>query len=266
LGFASLFAAAARAPITMIVITIEMSGDLHILPSMMLVVLVAFIVHFLLVEESIYTEKLIHKGVSSTARTTDELMNFITLDEVMSKEVVAILENTLTTDLLDIFMCYKHMGYPVIDKEGNLKGLITMFDLRRIRAQRLAIEDMPITGIMTKQENLIVGAPSMTVREATDLMHRYVIGRLPVVMRTGNKMKLIGIFTRSDIIQTIEAFQGFVEPDRDKIKNFYLDSVETPMVDIIPTSYHHLRGKVVIVSRDIIGEAEEFIKTRKQRN
>ncbi len=264
LGFASLFAAAARAPITMIVITIEMSGDLNILPPMMLVVLISFVVHFLLVEESIYTEKLIHKGISSTARTADELMNFIILDEVMSKEVVAILENTLTTDLIDIFMCYKHLGYPVIDKEGNLKGMITMFDLRRVRAQRLAIEDMPVTGIMTKRENLIVATPSMTVREATDLMHRYVIGRLPVVMNVGDEMKLIGIFTRSDIIQTIEAFQGFVEPDRDKIKTTYLASVENPMLDIIPTSYYHLRGKVVVVSRDIISEAEELMKARKQ--
>ena len=262
LGLASLFAASARAPITMIVITLEMSGDLQILPSMMLVVLVAFIVHLLLVEESIYTEKIVHKGISSTARTTDELMNFITLEEVMSKEVIAILEDTLTTDLLDIFMCYKHLGYPIVDKEGNLKGLVTMFDLRRIRAQRLAIQDMKVSEIMVK--DLIVGSPSMTVREATDLMHRYVIGRLPVVYRKGNLMKLIGIFTRSDIIKTIESFQGFIEGERDQIKRNYDRSVENPMIEVIPTTYHHLSDKVVVVTRDIVGEAEEYIKSRKK--
>ncbi|WP_455142437.1 chloride channel protein [Candidatus Hodarchaeum mangrovi] len=262
LGLASLFAASARAPITMIVITLEMSGDLKILPSMMLVVLVAFLVHLLLVEESIYTEKIVHKGISSTARTTDELMNFITLEEVMSKEVIAILEDTLTTDLLDIFMCYKHLGYPIVDKEGNLKGLVTMFDLRRIRAQRLAIQDMKVSEIMTK--DLIVGSPSMTVREATDLMHRYIIGRLPVVYRNGNLMKLIGIFTRSDIIKTIESFQGFIEGERDQIRRNYDRIVENPMIEVIPTTYHHLADKVVVVTRDIIGEAEEYIKSRKR--
>ncbi|MHA1973651.1 MAG: chloride channel protein [Candidatus Hodarchaeales archaeon] len=262
LGLASLFAAAARAPITMLVITIEMSGDLRIVPAMMPVVLLAFIVHLILVEESIYTEKIAHKGISSTARTVDELMNFITLEEVMTKDVIAILEDTLTTDLLDIFMCYKHQGYPVVDREGNLKGMVTMFDLRRVRAQRLSIGDMKVTEIMTKKKDLILAYPSMTVKEATDLMHQNVIGRLPVVLKSGKDLKLIGIFSRSNVIQTIESFQGFLDADRRRIKRDYEKTVENLMVDVIPASYHHLSNKVVVVSRDTFGEAAEYLKKR----
>ncbi len=263
LGLAALFAAAARAPITMVVITVEMSGELSLLPIMMLTVVVAFLVHLFFVEESIYTEKIQHKGISSTARGTDELMNFITLEEVMTNEVTAILEETLLTDLFDIFMCYKHLGYPVVDTEGNLKGMVTMFDLRRIRAQNLNMKDLKVKDIMTKEKDLITAPPSMTIREATDLLHRYVIGRLPIVLRSGDKMKLVGILTRSDIIQSIESFQGFMEPDRERIKGSYATNVENPMVDIIPASYHHLADKVVIVSRDLVSEAEGYIKDRK---
>lgn len=266
LGLAALFAAAARAPITMVIITVEMSGELALMPIMMLIVVVAFLTHLSFVEESIYTEKIQHKGISSTARTTDELMNFITLEEVMTREVTAILEGTLTTDLLDIFLCYKHLGYPVVDKEGNLKGMVTMFDLRRIRAQNLNINDLKVQDIMTKEKDLIVAHPSMTIREATDLIHRYVIGRLPIVLRSGNQMKLVGIFTRSDIIKSIESFQGFMEPDRERIKVAYDVNVENLMVDVIPASFHHLSNKVVIVSRDIISEAEAYIKEKKESN
>ncbi|MFX0171190.1 MAG: chloride channel protein [Candidatus Hodarchaeota archaeon] len=266
LGLAALFAGAARAPITMIVITIEMSGDLRLLPPMMFAVIISFLVHFLFVEESIYTEKIISKGISSTARTVDELMNFITVDEVMAKEVIAILEDTMIDDLLDVFMCYKHLGLPVVDGEGNLKGMITLFDLRRVRAQKLAIADMKVSEIMTKENELIVAHPKLTVKEATDMMHRYMIGRLPVVLRSGNNLKIVGMFTRSDIIQTIESFQGFLEIDRSRVKGRYDESVENLMVDVIPVVYHHLKNKVVVITRDVVKEAEEFIKQRKEKN
>lgn len=258
LGLAAVFAAAARAPITMIILTVEMSGDFALLPSLMIIVLVSFITHKTLVEESIYTEKLSSKGISSTARTTDEMLNFICLDEIMTKETIAILENTLVTDIMDIIMAYKHTGYPVIDNNGCLSGMITMYDLRRAKAQQLDIKNKTVSEIMSKK--LITIYPNASVKEAMDLMYKNLIGRIPISVKKDDCNKLVGIITRSDLIQTIESFEGFLEYDRSCLHKEDFIKVEEPIIDLLPSEYLHLRDKVVIVSKDIISEAEAYMK------
>lgn len=260
LGLAAVFAAAARAPITMIIITVEMSGTFALLPALMLIVLVSFITHSTLVDESIYTEKLVSKGISSTARTADEMLNFICVDEIMTKETVAILEDTPIKDVMDIIMAYKHTGYPVIDKEGCLRGMITIFDLRRAKAEHLEIKNKTVQEIMSK--NLITIHPNASVKEAMDLLYKNLIGRIPISIKKDDCSKLVGIITRSNIIQTIESFEGFLEYNRTCIQNECFTQVEEPIMELIPSEFHHLHDKVVIVSKDIISEAEEYMKNK----
>ncbi len=63
MGMAAVFAAAARAPISAIIILFEMTGDYRIMLPLMLSTVIAMVLAGFLESESIYTLKLSRRGV-----------------------------------------------------------------------------------------------------------------------------------------------------------------------------------------------------------
>ena len=84
---------------------------------------------------------------------------------------------------------YKISGLPIVDKAGNLKGIITNRDLKYR-------EDfsMKVTEIMTK-ENLVTAPVGTTLEEAKSILLEHRIEKLPIVEGT----KLKGLITIKDI-------------------------------------------------------------------
>ncbi len=245
-GMSAMFAGVARAPLTMIVISTEMSGDYYVFPALMLACSASFLVHQQFVEESIYTQKLASEGVTSQARSVDEVLNYILVKDVMHTEVVAILEDTHVRDFMDIFIAYRHIGYPVVDKRGNLLGIFSLLDFRYATVTNKL--DVPILDLATK--NVITARPEWTVKKALDIMYKYGIGRLPVTVRNNEgKEQVVGIFTRSDLIKCIETFQGALERERVKAVHSIYERVEKPVIELLPSKYPHLKGKVVIITQ-----------------
>ena len=87
-------------------------------------------------------------------------------------------------------------GIPIIDKEKQLKGIITNRDLRFEKKN-----DRPIDDVMTSK-NLITAKKGISLLEAQEVLQKYKIEKLPI---TDDKNKLIGLITFRDIIkQTIK--------------------------------------------------------------
>lgn len=81
-------------------------------------------------------------------------------------------------------------GIPVVDGTGHLIGIVTNRDLR--------FQDnaaTPIKSVMTS-ENLITVSPSTSIPEATEVLRRHRIEKLPVVDANN---KLVGLITFRDI-------------------------------------------------------------------
>ena len=81
-------------------------------------------------------------------------------------------------------------GIPVVDENRTLIGIVTNRDLRFIDNL-----NTPIGEIMTK-ENLITAPKGTDLQQASAILKRYKIEKLPVV---DNKGKLIGLLTYKDI-------------------------------------------------------------------
>ena len=81
-------------------------------------------------------------------------------------------------------------GIPVVDKAGRLIGIVTNRDLR--------FQDNPETPIreVMTSENLITVGPKTTIPEATEVLRRHRIEKLPVVDDSG---RLVGLITFRDI-------------------------------------------------------------------
>lgn len=97
-------------------------------------------------------------------------------------------------EVLDIQKKYHFGGFPVLDKNGFLVGIVTNRDLRFQKDGAVRIEK-----IMTK--NLITGTPDTTIEEANELFNKHAIEKLPLVDKNN---KLVGLITYRDIAKSKE--------------------------------------------------------------
>ena len=91
------------------------------------------------------------------------------------------------TQLMDT---YHISGLPVTDEQGKLVGILTNRDLRFETNLSQRVGD-----VMTK-ENLITAPVGTTLEQATEILSRHKVEKLPVVDETG---KLCGLITVKDI-------------------------------------------------------------------
>ncbi len=108
----------------------------------------------------------------------------------MIYDPITIKKDSTIGDALNIMKEYKIGGIPVVDNEGLLIGIVTNRDLRFEKNFTRPIED-----IMTK-DNIISTSQSIDLEEATDILQKHKIEKLPVV---DEGKKLVGLLTYKDI-------------------------------------------------------------------
>jgi H+/Cl- antiporter ClcA len=196
-GMATMFAGASHALLTSVVMAFETTRQpLGLLP-LLAGCTVGYLVSILLVRNSIMTEKLARRGTSLRLEySVDHLANVLvrdaaTLDVVKltdsaSLEEVRAWVNSGAGDTT-------HQGFPVVNDEDLLVGVVTRRDLL----------DPDIPG--TAQVRDVIRRPPVVVyddsslRDAADHMVTEEVGRLPVVTRDAS-LTVIGILSRSDLL------------------------------------------------------------------
>jgi len=88
---------------------------------------------------------------------------------------------------------YSFSGFPILDSDGKLVGILTSKDIRFARSKRA-----PVTEIMTA--NVVTAKADTNLRQAYDIMQQHKIGKLPLV----ENGKLIGLYSYADVRRLIE--------------------------------------------------------------
>lgn len=203
-GMGAVVAGATQAPITAVLIIFEMTRDYHIvLPLMIAVVfstnVFAYLSRVYLQKGNIYTLKLLRRGVNLQDGRDVNIMKLIKVSDVMSTSVEVVHENDKMEKVIQMMHDGKHNGFPTINDQGELVGIITLQDIRDVPAQ--GIMGIPVSQISTNE--LVVTYPDKTIDDVFVILQKYDIGHLPVV-NPDNPNKLVGILTRSDIIKAYD--------------------------------------------------------------
>lgn len=110
--------------------------------------------------------------------------------DYMTKNVISVSPSTKTNDVINLMRESHHNSYPVV-KDDKLVGMVTAFDI-------IAKEHCDIVeGIMTT--SLVVANQDLTINDASRVMFRRGISRMPVVDENG---KLVGIITNTDMVRS----------------------------------------------------------------
>lgn len=199
-GMAAVFAASAQAPMTAILILFELTGDYRImLPLMLTVVISTLLARKWMKRESIYTLKLSRRGVRLQAGRDIDVLEGIQVAEVMAPDVSTLDHDVSIVTFSEILNRRQYRGFPVIDEEGKLWGIVTDTDLEKA-IQVNTPRRTKVTEIGTPFEELVVTYPDETLGRVLLKMGPRGLSRLPVVSRSDPR-ELLGLIGRQDVIR-----------------------------------------------------------------
>ena len=134
----------------------------------------------------------IHKNMT-IERQAEEVSKVKRYESGMITNPITLKEDAILKDANDLMKNYKVSGLPVVDNDGNLKGIITNRDLKYREDLSLKVVD-----VMTK-DNLVTAPVGTTLEGAKSILLENRIEKLPIVEGT----KLKGLITIKDIDNVI---------------------------------------------------------------
>jgi CIC family chloride channel protein len=195
-GMIALFGGIAHAPIAVMIMVIEMTGDFSLLVPAMGAVAVA---HVLIGDRTIFREQVGTRAESGAHRGEFivEVLQEIRAGDVMVppgrilflspsdpvKRVLALIDET------------SHTGFPVLE-EGRLVGVVSIRDVQNFTNP--PDQCTPVSAVMTSQ--IITIAPGDTLETALRVMLTHDIHHLPVTAPS-EPDQLRGFITRTDIMK-----------------------------------------------------------------
>jgi len=200
-GMAAVFAGAARAPFTAILIVFEMTDDYRMIVPLMTAVVTSLVVAERLMKESIYTLKLSRRGIRIQRGRDVDVMESVQVHEVMVSEPISVTVDLPITILAEKFIETGRHGFPVLDNQGQLYGVVSLEDYRTAVSDGAEKGNLTVGEIATR--NIISVYPDETVGSALHRMAPRDISRLPVVSRE-NPRHLVGMVRRNDIVRAYE--------------------------------------------------------------
>ena len=200
-GMGAVVAATTHGPLQAILIIFEMTGDYKIILPLMITCIISCIVARKLCGESIYTFKLIRRGINIRGGKEVNILNSIPVKNVMYHTVEMIPETFLLKDLAEKLPQSRSNNFVVVDENEDITGVLTFLDYYDNLFNGKLDNQMMVKDIMTKdvvtvsiEDNLSMAMEKITAGD-------YSI--LPVVS-ADDPLKLAGILTRRDILEAYD--------------------------------------------------------------
>jgi CIC family chloride channel protein len=195
IGMMALFGGVGRVPIAVILMVTEMTGSLALVaPAMVAVVISYFLVG---PKYTIYHNQVPSRADSPAHRGEYNIpvMSTLKVRDAMHKDLITLTQDDSADAAFALMSEKKFRGIPIITRDNQVIGIVTMNDILRIPSERL--KETSLKDVMTK--NVVMAFPDETLLEALGKLTTAGVGRLPVV--DGQTRQLVGILTRTDLFK-----------------------------------------------------------------
>jgi len=126
------------------------------------------------------------------------------VEDVMVEDVISVSEKATVREAAEL-MDKHEIGCLVVVKKGKPVGIVTETDMvKRVIVKPVEPEKTKVSEIMSKP--LVVGNPQMDVDEASKIMRKRKIKKLPVV----RKGRLVGLVTTTDLVRSPEVMKMMI--------------------------------------------------------
>lgn len=183
------------APITAILIIFEMTSDYSIILPLMLTCITATVMNSTIERASIYTTKLLRRGIDIEAGRERHLLNHMLVKESMVRDVVTIPQAMPLSRIIWTFKTENAPYLHVVDEDGRLTGIISFRDIRTVLREEELDQLLIAHDLATR--DLVTVSTDDTLQGALDKMTDRGVSQVPV-LGSGHG-KLVGTLTESAI-------------------------------------------------------------------
>lgn len=195
-GMAAVFAGATRAPFTAIIMLFEMTRNYTIILPLMIAVVISTVISRALNRETIYTLKLVRRGVDLRQITRASPLREVTVEEAMTRDFPTVPPTMPIRELMTKLRRTGHHGFPVVNEKGELVGVVTIADVEAAMAQE-SPSALTVKDIASK--SVVVAYPDEYIHDVIVKLGTHDVGRIPVVERK-NPKRLLGVLRRHDVL------------------------------------------------------------------
>lgn len=197
-GMGAVVAGTTHAPIQAFLILFELTQDYRIILPLMICCVISTVVATRLKRESIYTMKLIRRGIDIRAGRDINVLKTMRVEDFMTRYPETIPERAPLRRLIQILPHSQHTSFPVIDDDGNLVGMLSLKDFREV------VFEEDLLDVVIARDIATIPAISVTTRDnlaqALTLINDNGIERLPVISDDPSSIKVVGILSQRDVI------------------------------------------------------------------
>jgi chloride channel protein, CIC family len=130
-GMGAVFAAAARAPITAVLIIFELTGDYRVILPLMIAIVIATALANATTRDTVYTLKLRRRGIDIETPTAARLMAQIAVGDAAAPLPVPLLADQPLSAAVDRLAEERVSALPVVDENGGLVGVVSATDIEQ---------------------------------------------------------------------------------------------------------------------------------------
>jgi CIC family chloride channel protein len=207
-GMGAVFAGAARAPITAVIIIFELTSDYAIILPLMLAIVVATSLSHRLSSDTIYTLKLRRRGITMRPRVVS-VMQAVPVAEAMSAMPTPLAADAPLSTMVERFARERAEALPVLDADGRLAGVVSA-----IAVEEHAVAEGP-AGLIAAE--LAHATPQLSTRDTLEQAVRALARTdepgLPVV--AAETHEVVGWLTHRDVLRAYHEGRERVSPPAD---------------------------------------------------
>jgi CIC family chloride channel protein len=195
-GMGAVVAGTTRAPITAMIIIFEMTSNYRIILPLMFACTIGLVISARLSRESIYTLKLVRRGVNIYGGKELNVLRGLKVSQVMLPVIEQISPSASLTEVVSRIMGSSHSHLFVVGNENRILGHISLENLRPILNDYDTLGEAVIASDLM-DSNMPVVNPEESLDMVMQLFGKFNLNEIPVV----DKGQLVGTIWGSDVIK-----------------------------------------------------------------
>jgi CIC family chloride channel protein len=148
-GMAGLMSGVMHAPLTGIFLIAELTGGYHLFMPLMIVSVISYLTIMFFEPHSLYAMRLAQKGELLTHNKDRNVLTLLKMDSVLETDFVTIMPQMTLGELVKVISESRRNIFPVIDKNGRLRGILLLDEVRNIMFQPRLYKRFTVEQLMT---------------------------------------------------------------------------------------------------------------------
>jgi len=198
-GMGAVVAATTRAPITAILIIFEMTSNYSIILPLMTACILAMLFNRWMSKESIYTMKLVRRGIDIYQGKELNVLKPLSVRDVMEEDVEVFERNLTLPAMIDRLTRSPHTRFYVVDEDQRLCGAISSRDLRQLVRDETSLCDLVVAEDLANPDLRPV-TPNDNLDLVMRCFGRAYVDEVPVV-ESAESRRIVGTVHRAHVIE-----------------------------------------------------------------